>query len=80
MCGDRNPMSLSRMRSQSHQSIPTHMLTIENNHRDSYAGTICLYCPNEVIGSEIHIILESFTASHLADGTLRHPKFSELAG
>jgi len=34
----------------------------------------------EFIGSEIHIILESFTASHLADGTLRHPKVSELAG
>jgi len=34
MCGHRNPMSLLRLRSQSHQSNSPHMLTIDDNQRD----------------------------------------------
>jgi len=36
MCEQRNPMSLLRLRSQSHESIPTHMLNIDDNQRDTY--------------------------------------------
>ena len=66
MCGHRNPMSLLRLRSQSHQSIPTHMLTITDNQRDAYDSRVCLYCPSGVTGSEIHLILECPTTSHVA--------------
>ena len=66
MCGHRNPMSLLRLRSQSHQSIPTHMLTIIDNQRDTYDSRVCLYCPSGVTGSEIHLILECPTTSHVA--------------
>jgi len=57
MCGHCNPMSLLRLRSQSHQFIPTHMLTITDNQRDAYDSRVCLYCPSGVTGSEIQIIL-----------------------
>jgi len=66
MCGHRNPMSLLRLRSQSHQSIPTHMLTIDDNQRDTYDSRVCLYCPSGVTGSEIRLILECPTTSHVA--------------
>ena len=66
MCGHRNPMSLLRLRSQSHQSIPTHMLTITDNQRDAYDSRVCLYCPSGVTGSEIHLILECPATSHVA--------------
>jgi len=42
MCGHCNPMSLLRLRSQSHQSIPTHMLTIDDNQQDMYDSRVCL--------------------------------------
>jgi len=66
MCGHRNPMSLLRLWSQSHQSIPTHMLTIADNQRDAYDSRVCLYCPSGVTGSEIHLILECPATSHVA--------------
>jgi len=66
MCGHRNPMSLLRLRSQSHQSIPIHMLTIADNQRDVYDSRVCLYCPSGVTGSEIHLILECPATSHVA--------------
>jgi len=73
MCGHRNPMSLVRLRFQSHQSIPTHMLTIDDNQRDAYdscastaRAVVCLYCPSGVAGSEIHLILECPATSHVA--------------
>jgi len=66
MCGHRNPMSLLRLRSQSHQSIPTHMPTIDDNQRNTYDSRVCLYCPSGVTGSEIHLILECPTTSHVA--------------
>jgi len=66
MRGHRNPMSLLRLRSQSHQSIPTHMLTIADNKRDVYDSRVCLYCPSGVTGSEIQIILKCPATSHVA--------------
>jgi len=66
MCGHRNPMSLLRLRSQHHQSISIHMLTIDNNQQDTYDSGVCLYCPSGVTGSEIHLILECPTTSHVA--------------
>jgi len=66
MCGHRNPMSLLRLRSKSHQSIPTHMLTIDDNHQGTYDSRLCLYCPSVVTGSEIHLILECPTTCHVA--------------
>jgi len=66
MCGHRNPMSLLRLRSQSHQSIFTHMLTMNDNQRDTYDSRMCLYCLSGVAGLEIHLILECSTTSHLA--------------
>jgi hypothetical protein len=66
MCAHRNTMSLLRLRSQSHQSIPTHILTIDDNRRDSYDDRMCLYCPSGVTGSEIHLILECPATSHVA--------------
>jgi len=66
MCGHRNPMSLLRLRFQSHQSIPTHMLTIDDNQRYAYDSRVCLYCPSGVTGSEIHFILECPATSHVA--------------
>jgi len=66
MCGHRNPMSLLRLWSQSHQSIPIHMLTIDDNQRDTYDSRVCLYCPSGVTGSEIHLILECPATSHVA--------------
>jgi len=62
MCGHRNPMSLLRLRSQSHQSIST----IADNQRNAYDSRVCLYCPSGVIGSEIHLILECPATSHVA--------------
>ena len=59
-------MSLLRLRSQSHQSIPTHMPTIDDNQRNTYDSRVCLYCPSGVTGSEIHLILECPTTSHVA--------------
>ena len=66
MCAHRNPMSLFRLRSQSHQSIPTHMLNIVDNQRDAYDSRVCLYCPSGVTGLEIHLILECPATSHVA--------------
>jgi len=69
MCGHHNPMSLLRLRSQSHQSIPTHMLTRaldDINQRDTYDSRVCLYCPSGVTALEIHLILECPTTSHVA--------------
>jgi len=66
MRGYRNPMSLLRIRTQSHQSIPIHMLTLDDNQRDNYDFRVCLYCPSGVTGSEIHLILECSTTSHVA--------------
>jgi len=41
MCGHRHPMSLLRLWSQNHQSIPTHMLTLNNNNqRDTYDSRV----------------------------------------
>ena len=48
MCGHCNPMSVLRLQSQSHQSIPTHMLTIADNQRHAYDSRVCLYCPSGV--------------------------------
>jgi len=59
-------MSLLRLRSQSHQSIPTHMLTIADNQRDTYVSWSCLYYPSGVTCSEIHLILECPATSHVA--------------
>jgi len=66
MCGHCNPMSLLRLWSQSHQSIPTHMLTIDDNQRDTYDSQVCLYCLSGVPDSEIQLILECPTISHVA--------------
>jgi len=66
ICGHRNPMPGLRLRSQSHQSIPTHMLTLDdNNQRDTYDSRVCLCCPSGVTGLEIHLILECPTTSHV---------------
>jgi len=59
-------MSLLRLQSQSHQSIPTHMLTIDDNQRHTYDSRMCLYCPSGVTGSEIHLVLECPTTFHVA--------------
>jgi len=65
MCGHCNPMSLLSLWSQSQQSIPTHMLTIDDNQRDIYDSRMCLYWQSGVTGSEIHLILECLTTSHI---------------
>ena len=57
---------LLRLWYQSHQPIPTHMLTIADNQRDAYDSRVCLYCPSGVTGSEIHLILECPETSHVA--------------
>jgi len=44
----------------------THMLTIVDNHRDTYESRVCLYFPSGVTGSEIHLILECPATSHVA--------------
>jgi len=36
ICTERNPMSLTRFRSKSHQLIPTHQFTVENAQRVTY--------------------------------------------
>jgi len=59
-------MSLLRLQSKSHQSIPTHMPTIDENQSDTYDSRVCLYYLSGVTGSEIHLILECPTTSHLA--------------
>jgi len=42
------------------------MLTINDNQRDTYDDQVCLYYPAGVNGSEIHVILECPTTSHVA--------------
>jgi len=60
-------MHLNPLRKMSpHQPIPTHMLNIDDNLRDTYDDRVCLYCPPGVTGSELHLILECPTTSHVA--------------
>ena len=66
MCREKNPMTLLRLRAQSHQQVPTHMLTIEHQKRDTYADCICPQCLQPHIGSEIHIILHCPATKHIA--------------
>ena len=66
ICREKNPMTLLRLRAQSHQQVPTHMLTIEYHKRDNYADRTCPHCPPATIGSEIHIILQCPTTAHIA--------------
>ena len=66
MCTEKNPMTLLRLRAQSHQQVPTHMLTIEHQTRDKYAERICPHCLHPHIGSEIHIILHCPATKHIA--------------
>ena len=58
ICTQRNPMSLTRFRSQSHQLIPTHTFTIQNAQRVTYDQNSCPYCDHSAIGNEIHILLQ----------------------
>ena len=62
----KNPMTLLRLRAQSHQQVPTHMLTIEHQTRDKYSERICPHCLHPHIGSEIHIILHCLATKHIA--------------
>ena len=48
-------MSLTKFRSQGHQLIPTHKITIENEQRVTYNQKLCPYCDQQVTGTEIHI-------------------------
>jgi len=64
---ERNPMSLTRFRSQSHQLIPTHKFTIENAQRVTYDQKICLYCDQQATGNEIHILLQCPGTTHIAN-------------
>ena len=50
ICTERNPMSLARFRSQSHQLIPTHTFTIQNAQRVTYDQQLCPYCDHQAIG------------------------------
>jgi len=58
ICTERNPMSLTRFRSQSHKLIPTHNFTIENAQRVPYDHKLCPYCDQQATGNEIHILLQ----------------------
>jgi len=50
---ERNPMSLTRFRSQSHQLIPTHKFTIQNAQRVTYDQRLFPYCDQQATGTEI---------------------------
>jgi len=67
ICTERNPMSLTRFRSQSHQLIPTHEFTIRNAQRVTYDQKICPYCDQQAMGTEIHILLQCPGTTHIAD-------------
>ena len=71
MCREKNPMTLLRLRDQSHQQVPTHMLTIEHQVRDKYADRTCPHCSHQNIGSEIHLILQCPATKHIANEIIR---------
>ena len=67
-CGHCNPMSLLRPRSQSHQSIPTHMLTIDNNQPTKHLRrsiVSLLSIRGDWLGNP-HLILECPKTCHVA--------------
>jgi len=67
ICTERNPMSLTRFRSQIHQLIPTHKFTIENAQRVPYDQKLCPYCDQKATGNEIHILLQCPGTKHIAN-------------
>jgi len=67
ICTERNPMSLTRFCSQSHQLIPTHKFTIQNAQRVTYAQKLCPYCDRQATGTEIHILLQCPGTKHIAN-------------
>jgi len=67
ICSQRNPMSLTRFRSQSQQFIPTHKFTIENAQRVTHDQKLCPYCDQQATGTEIHILFQSPGAKHVAN-------------
>jgi len=67
ICTERNPMSLTRFCSQSHQLIPTHTFTIQNAQRVTYDQKLCPYCDYQAIGNEIHILLQCLCTKHIAN-------------
>jgi len=67
ICTERNPMSLTRFRSQSHQLIPTHKFTIGNAQRVPYDQKLCLYCDQKATGNEIHMLLQCPGTIHIAN-------------
>jgi len=67
ICTERNPMSLTRFRSQSHQLIPTHKFTVENAQRVTYDQKIWSYGDQETTGNEIHIMLQYPGTKHFAN-------------
>jgi len=67
VCTERNLMSLTRVRSQSHQIIPTHKFTIENAQRVTYDQKFCPYCDQQATGTEIHTLLQCPGTKHIAN-------------
>jgi len=67
ICTERNPMSLTRFRSQGHQLIPTDKFTIENAQRVTYDQKLCPYCDQQTTGNETHILLQYPVTKHIAN-------------
>ena len=63
ICTERNPMSLTRFRFQSHQLISSHKFTIENAQRVTYDQN----CDQQDTGNEIHILLQCLGTKHVAN-------------
>ena len=64
---ERNPTSLTRFRSQSHQFIPTHKFFIENAQWVTYIQLLRPYCDQQVTGTEINILLQCPSNKHIAN-------------
>jgi len=74
ICTERNPMSLTRFRSQ----IPTHKFTIENAQRVTYDQKLCPYCDQQAIGNEIRIMLQCPGTKHIANDLINTLRLSTL--
>jgi len=67
ICTECNPMSLTGIRFQSQQLIPTHKFTIENAQRVTYDQKLCPYCDQHATGNDIHILLQCPGTKHIAN-------------
>ena len=61
-----NAMSLFRLRTQSHGATPTHTYHFKDTHRDQYSDHLCPQCTTNIVGCEIHAILDCTYSKHQA--------------